>query len=103
MLTDRSGRRVHFAGDSGYGHWFTEIGRRYPSHAVIGEETGTSGTSEWQWVLDPLDGTRNFVHGIPVFGVSAAVLHRGRPVAAAISLPALGGTYSAAGPEHQGE
>lgn len=73
-----------------------EIGRRYPSHAVIGEETGTSGTSEWQWVLDPLDGTRNFVHGIPVFGVSAAVLHRGRPVAAAISLPALGGTYSAA-------
>lgn len=73
-----------------------EIGRRYPSHAVIGEETGASGTSEWQWVLDPLDGTRNFVHGIPVFGVSAAVLHRGRPVAAAISLPALGETYSAA-------
>lgn len=73
-----------------------EIGRRYPAHAVIGEETGASGTSEWQWVLDPLDGTRNFVHGIPVFGVSVAVLHRGRPVAAAISLPALGERYSAA-------
>lgn len=72
------------------------IRHRFPAHAVIGEETGASGTSQWQWVLDPLDGTRNFVHGVPVFGVSVAVLHLGRPVAAAISLPALGETYSAA-------
>ncbi|NKE61688.1 inositol monophosphatase [Lentzea sp. PSKA42] len=83
-----------------------EIGRRFPEHAVIGEETGESGSSEWQWVLDPLDGTRNFVRGIPIFGVSVAVLHLGRPVAAAISLPALGEMYSAAeglGSRHDGQ
>ncbi|HEX7965440.1 MAG TPA: inositol monophosphatase family protein [Gammaproteobacteria bacterium] len=52
----------------------------YPDHAIIGEESGVRGgrDPEWTWVIDPLDGTTNFLHGFPVFSVSIAVKHRGR-------------------------
>jgi myo-inositol-1(or 4)-monophosphatase len=49
----------------------------YPDHAILAEESGASGDHEYQWIIDPLDGTTNYVHGFPVFSVSIAVAHRG--------------------------
>jgi myo-inositol-1(or 4)-monophosphatase len=45
----------------------------YPDHAVLAEESGESGEHEYQWIIDPLDGTTNYLHGFPVFSVSIAV------------------------------
>ena len=53
------------------------IRHSYPEHAFLGEETGQSGTSDHLWIIDPLDGTTNFVHGFPVFAVSIAFQRRG--------------------------
>ncbi|CAK0770485.1 inositol-phosphate phosphatase [Gammaproteobacteria bacterium] len=52
--------------------------RAYPSHAILGEESGASGNNESVWVIDPLDGTTNFLHGFPQFSVSIALRHAGR-------------------------
>ncbi|MFG6449563.1 inositol monophosphatase family protein [Roseateles sp. BYS180W] len=52
----------------------------YPDHSILAEESGrTHGnqTSEFQWIIDPLDGTTNFIHGFPVYAVSIALAHRG--------------------------
>ena len=49
----------------------------YPDHAILAEESGASGEHEFQWIIDPLDGTTNYVHGFPVFSVSIAVAHQG--------------------------
>ena len=63
------------------------IRRHYPEHAVLAEESGASGDHEVQWIIDPLDGTTNFVHGFPVFAVSIAAQVRGRLEVAAIYDP----------------
>ncbi|MEI7925619.1 MAG: inositol monophosphatase [Chloroflexota bacterium] len=62
------------------------VADRFPSHAVIGEEVDAhpDTAAEVAWVIDPIDGTANFVNGFPLFAVSVGVLHRGVPVAAAI-------------------
>ena len=70
-----------------------EIAQRFPEHGVLGEE----GTEEEKnseapakdilWVLDPLDGTTNFMNGLPVFASSIGVLYRGWPMAAAVYVP----------------
>ncbi len=49
----------------------------YPEHAILAEESGASGDSEYEWIVDPLDGTTNYIHGFPVFSVSIAVAQRG--------------------------
>ena len=54
------------------------IQNSYPDHAFLGEESGRSGESEFIWIIDPLDGTTNFLHGFPHFAVSIALEHRGR-------------------------
>ncbi len=54
------------------------IARNYPDHAILAEESGSHGEHEYQWVIDPLDGTTNFLHGIPHYAVSIAVRHKGR-------------------------
>src|SRR5579872_4463872 len=54
------------------------IRRSYPDHAFLAEESGRSGESDFVWIIDPLDGTTNFLHGFPVFAVSIAVQHKGR-------------------------
>jgi myo-inositol-1(or 4)-monophosphatase len=53
------------------------IRQLYPDHAFLGEEGGRSGAGEYLWIIDPLDGTTNFVHGFPVFAVSIALQRRG--------------------------
>lgn len=63
------------------------IHKHYPGHAILAEESGARGDADYVWVIDPLDGTSNFLHGFPVFAVSIAVLHRGRPEHAAVYDP----------------
>lgn len=50
----------------------------YPDHAILAEESGSQAGSDYQWVIDPLDGTTNFVHGFPQFAVSIGLKHKGR-------------------------
>jgi myo-inositol-1(or 4)-monophosphatase len=54
------------------------VRRTHPDHGFLGEESGRSGGDEFVWIIDPLDGTTNFLHGFPVFAVSIGVEHRGR-------------------------
>ncbi|MCH7853779.1 MAG: inositol monophosphatase [Proteobacteria bacterium] len=63
------------------------IHKHYPDHAILAEESGASGESDYLWVIDPLDGTTNFLHGFPVFCVSVALLHKGRPEHAVVYDP----------------
>lgn len=54
------------------------IRKNYPDHAVLAEESGADGESDTVWIIDPLDGTTNFLHGFPVFAVSIGVQVKGR-------------------------
>lgn len=54
------------------------IRKAYPDHAILAEESGQHAGNEYEWIIDPLDGTTNFVHGIPQFAVSIALRHKGR-------------------------
>ncbi len=76
------------------------IRRRHPTHALLGEERGLDETGEYRWVIDPIDGTVNFAHGLPYWASSVAVQVEGRTVAGAIWLPDLDELYTvtASGP-----
>ena len=50
----------------------------YPEHSILAEEGGQQGNHEYQWIIDPLDGTTNYLHGFPTFAVSIAVTHNGQ-------------------------
>ena len=67
----------------------------YPKHAIYAEESGAQGESEYQWVIDPLDGTTNFLHGFPQYAVSIALLHRGQLSQAVIYDPVRNDLYTA--------
>lgn len=54
------------------------IQKHYPEHAIIAEESGAQGESDYVWIIDPLDGTTNYLHGFPVFCVSVGLMHKGR-------------------------
>jgi myo-inositol-1(or 4)-monophosphatase len=54
------------------------IRHHYPDHAVLAEESGRSGENDTVWIIDPLDGTTNFLHGFPTFAVSIACEQKGR-------------------------
>lgn len=72
------------------------IRARYPQHAIHAEEAGRSGDRDAPtWIVDPLDGTINFVHGLAAFGVSIALYERGVPRVGVVHLPKLGETFSA--------
>jgi histidinol-phosphatase len=66
------------------------IAERFPGDAVIGEEGGESaGTSGRRWIIDPIDGTYSFVHGVPFYGVLLGVEIEGEPSVGVINIPAL--------------
>jgi myo-inositol-1(or 4)-monophosphatase len=69
------------------------LARRFPKHAFLGEEGGRTGSGEWTWVVDPLDGTMNFAHGMPWVDVSVGLVRDGAAVAGAIRDPFFGHTY----------
>ena len=67
------------------------LSARFPGHGIWGEEYGADRAgAEWLWLLDPIDGTRAFVTGRPLFGCLVALLHRGRPVLGVIDQPVAG-------------
>jgi len=53
------------------------IRKAYPNHAIMAEESGAHGNHDYLWIIDPLDGTTNFLHGFPQFAVSIALQHKG--------------------------
>src|SRR5262245_41206085 len=66
------------------------LDKHVPEHGVFGEEHGAVRTdADYVWVLDPIDGTRAFITGLPIFGTLVALLHRGRPVLGIIDQPIL--------------
>ena len=66
------------------------IARQYPDHGIFGEEYGAShAEAEWVWSLDPIDGTRAFISGNPLWGTLLGLLHRGRPVLGLIDIPMM--------------
>lgn len=68
----------------------------FPGHDIMAEEGGgRESGGEYRWYVDPLDGTTNFAHGVPMFAVSIAVEHRGRMLAGVVHHPLLGETFSA--------
>jgi myo-inositol-1(or 4)-monophosphatase len=66
-----------------------------PQVGFLGEEEGATGTGGEQWVLDPIDGTINFAHGVPLCGVSLALVRDRRPVVGVVELPFLASRYTA--------
>ena len=54
------------------------IHKAYPSHSILGEEGGEIAGDDFQWIIDPIDGTRNFIHGFPHFAVSIAVAYKNK-------------------------
>lgn len=74
-----------------------ELERRHPDHAVVGEEHGVSdGASPWRWWIDPIDGTKAFVRGVPLYAVLIGLERDGEMVAGVASFPALNETIAAA-------
>jgi inositol-phosphate phosphatase / L-galactose 1-phosphate phosphatase / histidinol-phosphatase len=61
----------------------------FPAHAIRGEEFGIEGSGEFTWVLDPIDGTKSFVTGYPLFGSLIALVRDGRPVLGVLEAPVL--------------
>ena len=73
------------------------IHRYFPDHAILGEEQGeTSGTAPYRWIVDPIDGTKSFIAGVPLYGVLVGVEVRGEPTVGVIYLPALDDMVAAA-------
>lgn len=73
------------------------IGAAFPDHGILGEEEGESpGAAGYRWIVDPVDGTRSFVHGVPLWGTLVAVERDGVPVVGVCRMPALGETVAAA-------
>lgn len=73
------------------------ISTRYPEHGVVGEELGESKPeASIQWIVDPIDGTRSFVRGVPLYGTLIGVEVEGEPVVGVVYLPALDEMVAAA-------
>lgn len=70
------------------------ISKNFPDHGIIGEEFGSeTDHGEWVWTVDPIDGTRSFIRGLPFYSILISLLHHGEPVIGIVSFPALGETY----------
>jgi histidinol-phosphatase len=73
------------------------VGRRFPEHAILGEEEGeTNAGAPVRWIVDPLDGTKTFVHGVPLYGTLIGVEVDGVPAVGVCYLPALDELVAAA-------
>ncbi len=69
--------------------------KAYPDHAILAEESGASGKSEYEWIIDPIDGTTNFIHGFPQYAVSIGLRHKGVITQAVIFDPTRNELYTA--------
>ncbi|MGA9531601.1 MAG: inositol monophosphatase family protein [Anaerolineales bacterium] len=72
-----------------------QIQSTYPQDAFLAEESGQRGSGAYSWVIDPLDGTTNFAHGLPLFAVSIACLLEGQPILGVVYAPAIDELFTA--------
>lgn len=71
------------------------LGRERPDDGIVGEEYGASGSTSRRWIIDPIDATKNYIRGIPVFATLIALEENGQVIAGVVSAPALGRRWSA--------
>jgi myo-inositol-1(or 4)-monophosphatase len=71
------------------------IRKRYPHHAILAEEGGADGKNDVVWIIDPLDGTTNFIHGLPIYCISIALEFRGKVEQAVVYDPARNDLFMA--------
>lgn len=71
------------------------IAEAFPDHAIIGEEWGNTGEGEYSWIIDPVDGTRAFISGAPVWGTLIGFAQNGVAIAGLMSQPFIGETFLA--------
>ncbi len=66
------------------------IRSNFPDHSILSEEAGAfDGPGDYKWIIDPIDGTSNFAHGIPLFAISIAIVHKGKPIIGVVDIPGL--------------
>ena len=74
------------------------IGESFPDHGIIGEEWDPKASSgDFDWIVDPIDGTRAFISGVPVWGTLIGLMHKGRPIAGLMAQPFTGEMWMAIG------
>ncbi len=66
---------------------------KFPDHMIVGEEEGGEEEGEFVWYIDPLDGTKNYIAGFPIFGVSIGLSYMGEPLVGAVYLPFYDSLY----------
>jgi myo-inositol-1(or 4)-monophosphatase len=69
--------------------------KAYPDHAILAEESGQSGSSDFEWVIDPIDGTANFIHGLPHYAIAIALRVKGQVQQAVVYNPANNEMFTA--------
>lgn len=69
------------------------IEQNYPGHGILAEEGSFRSGNDFTWIIDPIDGTRAFASGLPIWGISVGVFHRGEPYAGVFYMPATGDIY----------
>ena len=80
------------------GHLRERIQARYPEHGIVGEEFGEyTGRSAWSWIIDPIDGTRSFMTGLPAWGCLLGLLRDGEPAAGLMHQPVVQETFGGDG------
>lgn len=73
----------------------TELAKHFPEHGVIGEEfAAREANSAFQWIIDPIDGTRAFISGMPLYGMLVGLLQDGQPVLGVVRMPELNEVYA---------
>jgi histidinol-phosphatase len=73
------------------------VGRAFPTHTILGEESGEQrGDPAYRWIVDPIDGTKSFVRGVPLYGTLVGVEVRGEPAVGVVFMPALDEMVAAA-------
>lgn len=107
-IVARAGRRAHAVAFKGETDLVTAtdhaseraimgcLAKRFPGHGFLGEEGGRRAGAEYRWIVDPLDGTMNFAHGVPYYDVSVALERGGEVLAGAIYDPVLDEMFAAA-------
>jgi len=67
-----------------------ELSQRFPADAILGEEFGShAGTSDYQWIVDPIDGTKSFISGVPIYSTLIGIVHHRECLGGVIYIPAL--------------
>lgn len=88
---------VTVADRSAEAHIVEVIRRSFPEHSILGEESGEIiGSEPYQWIVDPIDGTKSFINGVPLYGVMIGVVVDGVPSVGVVHFPALGDMHTAA-------